>query len=297
MQKIKIDIISDVIWWAILLVILSLRLTFYSPWCYIGQRKLNKAIERYKDKAQFEVTWHPYTLDPSLPKEGEHAFLLTTRAHHLTSKKVKIRWNIGTRNSARKVQTHLSLLQTEQVSPHDDLQRCSNDCTGESVGIHFKYGGDVANTLRPHKLAHFAKEKGKQDQVTCTTRNYSEISLKLYRSWPKCLLIITRKRETLVILMWASDFWRLFCMFYNVVDTHPLQILSQAAARCGLDQQEVKNYLNSDTDEAVVDEEIQTVRKKYGATGVPFFVVGEKYAVSGAREAETFEMMFDKLLK
>ena len=41
--------------------------------CYVGKRRLEKAIEEYKTgggKASFEIKWHPFFLDPSLPEEG-----------------------------------------------------------------------------------------------------------------------------------------------------------------------------------------------------------------------------------
>lgn len=43
------------------------------PRCYVGKRRLEKAIDKYKAEggtATFEVKWHPFFLDPSLPVEG-----------------------------------------------------------------------------------------------------------------------------------------------------------------------------------------------------------------------------------
>lgn len=39
------------------------------PWCYLGWRRLHKALEMRPD-IQATVTWRPYQLDPSLPEEG-----------------------------------------------------------------------------------------------------------------------------------------------------------------------------------------------------------------------------------
>lgn len=41
------------------------------PWCYIGQREMDTAIERCRDMPlQFEIEYRPYKLQPSL-KEGQ----------------------------------------------------------------------------------------------------------------------------------------------------------------------------------------------------------------------------------
>ncbi|MCL7034716.1 hypothetical protein MKW94_022918 [Papaver nudicaule] len=40
------------------------------PWCFVGKKNLDKAIDSSKDQFDFEVRWHPYMLNPSAPKEG-----------------------------------------------------------------------------------------------------------------------------------------------------------------------------------------------------------------------------------
>ena len=49
----KLDIISDVI----------------CPWCWIGKRRLTKALEMLPDHTA-EITWHPFELNPGTPKAG-----------------------------------------------------------------------------------------------------------------------------------------------------------------------------------------------------------------------------------
>ena len=51
-MKLSVDVISDVI----------------CPWCYIGKRRLEKAIAAID--AQVIVRWHPFQLNPTMPKEG-----------------------------------------------------------------------------------------------------------------------------------------------------------------------------------------------------------------------------------
>lgn len=51
---ISIDVISDVV----------------CPWCFIGQKRLEKALQSASDVA-VEIRWRPYQLDPTIPREGK----------------------------------------------------------------------------------------------------------------------------------------------------------------------------------------------------------------------------------
>ena len=42
------------------------------PWCYIGKRRLEKAIESLKLELQFEVNYLPFELNPGMPKQGRN---------------------------------------------------------------------------------------------------------------------------------------------------------------------------------------------------------------------------------
>ncbi len=58
-NQIRIDVVSDVV----------------CPWCYIGKRRLEKAIKytQSSDNVQVEnveIVYHPFQLDPSVPLEG-----------------------------------------------------------------------------------------------------------------------------------------------------------------------------------------------------------------------------------
>ena len=60
MQKISIDVISDVI----------------CPWCFLGKRRLDKAIAMVPEIA-VEVHFRPFFLDPTIPEAGldRHAYM------------------------------------------------------------------------------------------------------------------------------------------------------------------------------------------------------------------------------
>src|SRR5258708_13386693 len=57
-MALSIDIISDVV----------------CPWCFIGKRRLEAALELYRARkpaaAAPQVTYHPFELNPDVPREG-----------------------------------------------------------------------------------------------------------------------------------------------------------------------------------------------------------------------------------
>ena len=64
MDKIKIDIVSDVV----------------CPWCIVGYKRLEQAIKALDIEDRIEIEWHPFEISPNLPKAGEN---LNT---HITNK-------------------------------------------------------------------------------------------------------------------------------------------------------------------------------------------------------------------
>lgn len=53
--SLTIDVVSDVM----------------CPWCYIGKRRLEAALDDIRSEMDVEVRWRPYQLDPTLPKQGK----------------------------------------------------------------------------------------------------------------------------------------------------------------------------------------------------------------------------------
>jgi predicted DsbA family dithiol-disulfide isomerase len=53
-KKLLIEVASDVI----------------CPWCYIGKRRLEKALEALKDDYDVRVEWLPFQLNPGMPEGG-----------------------------------------------------------------------------------------------------------------------------------------------------------------------------------------------------------------------------------
>ncbi|BCH32846.1 DSBA oxidoreductase [Mesorhizobium sp. L-8-10] len=53
-QSITVDVVSDVV----------------CPWCFIGQKRLDKAAAALSD-IDVDIRWRPYQLDPTIPPEGK----------------------------------------------------------------------------------------------------------------------------------------------------------------------------------------------------------------------------------
>ena len=68
-------------------------------------------------------------------------------------------------------------------------------------------------------------------------------------------------------------------------DLTDIEVLVQAAADCGLDDQDIRRRLLTDEDVALVTNQAQEAADK-GISGVPTFVFAQKYAVSGAQAPE-----------
>lgn len=69
---IKIDYVSDIA----------------CPWCAVGLGNLNQAIAQLSDKANFEVHFRPFELNPNMPKGGQDAIEHLTQKYGLTVEQV-----------------------------------------------------------------------------------------------------------------------------------------------------------------------------------------------------------------
>jgi predicted DsbA family dithiol-disulfide isomerase len=66
-------------------------------------------------------------------------------------------------------------------------------------------------------------------------------------------------------------------------DLTDTEVLVQAAAECGLDADDVRRRLATDEDVALISAQAQEASEK-GISGVPTYVLAQKYAVSGAQD-------------
>jgi predicted DsbA family dithiol-disulfide isomerase len=103
------------------------------PWCYIGKRRLEKAIAAYGEPVK--VRWLPYQLNPSMPKEG------ISRREYRTKKFGS--WERSQELDARVI------------------------AVGKEEGIEFSFDRieRTPNTLDAHRLIWLADKEGVQDAV------------------------------------------------------------------------------------------------------------------------------------
>ena len=116
----RIDVISDAI----------------CPWCYIGKRHLERALAILdKQGLHFTVAWHPFQLNPDMPREG------VDRAQYRLAK-------FGSAERSRQLDERI----TE---------------TAATVGLEFHLDKltRTPNTLDTHRLIRLAGQHGVQDGV------------------------------------------------------------------------------------------------------------------------------------
>lgn len=107
------------------------------PFCYIGKKHFEKALEALPFKESVEVEWKSFQLDPSIPEEG----LQMTSAEYLEKRK------------------GYPKQQLDQMFQHLAQQ-------GKTVGIDFKNEQAIpANTFKAHRLIHFVQNAGKGSEI------------------------------------------------------------------------------------------------------------------------------------
>ena len=128
---------------------------------------------------------------------------------------------------------------------------------GKEVGITFNFEAipRTPNTIDSHRLIHWADQQGAQDAM---------------------VEVLFRK------------------FFIDAQDIGARDVLIAAAAEVGLDEQVIATKLAGDADRAqILDEEAQA--RQLGVSGVPFFIIGGQYGLSGAQPPEAFLQAFEQL--
>jgi predicted DsbA family dithiol-disulfide isomerase len=207
--KIKVGVISDVV----------------CPWCYIGKRRLENAINNLSDKFDFDVEYFPFELNPQIPESG------FDQKEYLTNKfGGEERYNQITDNTAD---------------------------VAAKEGLMFDFQGQKKspNTRNAHRLIQFAKEDNKHLQMV-------EALFKAY--------------------------------FTDGVDLTKTESLVQLAANIGLDKTKIEQFLLSDTGKIEV-EMAERELQQLGITGVPFYIIDNKFGISGAQPSESFIKAFEEI--
>lgn len=106
------------------------------PFCYIGKRKFENALNEFPDKNNIEIEWKSFQLDPTTVTDPS----LNT-VDHLAAKKG---WS--------KAQASESISYVSNIA--------------KQVGLDFHFDkAVVANSFDAHRLSHLAKKHGKQNEL------------------------------------------------------------------------------------------------------------------------------------
>jgi predicted DsbA family dithiol-disulfide isomerase len=128
---------------------------------------------------------------------------------------------------------------------------------GKTVGINFDFGDNwlAVNTLQMHQMLNVAREEG----------------------------IGAEMKER-------------FLSAYFVESQHlnQPQVLYNIAKDYGWDKEKVDAIINDDKIAEKVKEEVQLYQQR-GVSGVPFFIINDKYGISGAQPTEVFLQAFEKV--
>ena len=120
----------------------GLHIEIYSdvvcPWCYVGKRRLERALGQLKDMGQAQITWRPFQLNPTMPEEG------MDRTTYLKAK-------FGSLDAFGRMEEQLL-------------------AAGEDEQIPFAFGKiqRTPNTFAAHRLIWYAEHLGRQDAAVAS---------------------------------------------------------------------------------------------------------------------------------
>ena len=105
------------------------------PWCYIGKRRLGKALTTLAGEVSAEIRWLPFELNPTMPPEG------MPRAAYRAAK-------FGSVERGRELDA-----------------RVAREGKGEGIEFAFERIERTPNTVAAHALVALAQDQGRGDPV------------------------------------------------------------------------------------------------------------------------------------
>jgi predicted DsbA family dithiol-disulfide isomerase len=124
---------------------------YVCPFCYIGERKLEKAIEQTGMDKEVEIIFHSFELDPDAKKQYNESI------NQLIAKKYGIRIE-------------------QSIETNNNIIRAARQ-----EGLEYKFDNlKPTNTFDAHRLSHYAKTEGKLKEYTeVVMRSYFTDSLNI----------------------------------------------------------------------------------------------------------------------
>ncbi|TGL24337.1 MULTISPECIES: DsbA family oxidoreductase [Leptospira] len=197
------------------------------PWCYVGKKKLEKALSQVGNSITPEVRWRPFQLSPEIPEEGIDYKL------HLTQKF----GSLDRLDGAWKRLTEI----------------------GKEIGINFQFQNipKATNTLVLHALV--------------------------------AALPTLEEQQNLVERFFAAN-------FENGLDLTDKEVVWNVTEPVYKDRVRFETIYNDGNLKREIQQEIQYYHQN-GISGVPYFIIGGKYAVSGAQDTSVFVEVIETVIK
>ena len=106
------------------------------PFCFIGKRNFEKALQKFSQNDKVEVNWHSFQLDPNMKTD-------LTKNHYEYLSEVK------------------GFPMSQIMQMHENLIQ-----SGKNAGIDFNFDEvKVSNSFKSQILVQLAKEKGKANEM------------------------------------------------------------------------------------------------------------------------------------
>jgi predicted DsbA family dithiol-disulfide isomerase len=208
-QIITIEVVSDVV----------------CPWCYIGKRRMEKAIDQLRDKFDFEVTFSPFELNADMPPQGK-------------DQKAYLSAKFGGPEKYEQITAHVTGI-----------------ARSEGLSFDFSKQNVSPNTRDAHRIIMLAGKSDVQPAV-------NEAFMKAY--------------------------------FEQGVDLSNRDNLISIAVNAGMNEKDLTEMFANEeyVSEVITREQINYQR---GVSGVPFFIINNKYGVSGAQPTSAFIEIFNQV--
>ncbi|HZY79845.1 MAG TPA: DsbA family oxidoreductase [Cyclobacteriaceae bacterium] len=131
---------------------------------------------------------------------------------------------------------------------HQLTDHVTNVAAGEGLKFDYEKQSVIPNTLDSHRLIQYAKEFGKQPEM-------KEALMKAY--------------------------------FEQGIDLSKQENLVEIAGNVGLEKESTRKYLSSEKGIQEV-KQMEQLSYRRGVSGVPFYIINDKYGVSGAQPSDAF---------
>lgn len=192
---------------------------FVCPFCYMGERKFEKALESFEHKDEVEIVFKSFQLNM------DQAEVKDKNIHQVIADKYNISYE-------------------QAKSNNDRIVKAAKD-----VGLNYRF--DILklnNTELAHQIAKYAESNGKGKEL-------------------------------------VDRYFKAY--FEEGVDIGNKEKLIELADEIGLNIIELKKQLEDGSLKSEVQKD-KILARELEINGVPFFVINDKYAVSGAQDPEEF---------